>query len=177
MPVVMRAMAASEGSETEYEVTVYYTRDPEPAKGKYTLTINYVDKNGKVLHTQYSEVLTEGAAYSQTSPSVSGYKLVDEAQAKIAGVMPASDLTVKVVYKKTSTSSDSDKTDKSSGSNKTSKNSTSTKVKSVKTTSAGTTPKTGDDFALVRWMILALLGAGGAMGTVIAKKRRESDER
>ncbi|MBQ6265922.1 MAG: MucBP domain-containing protein, partial [Clostridia bacterium] len=65
---------------------------------EYTLTINYVDADNHPVADAYSEFYTVGAHYSVPSPTVTGYTIADQAQATIAGDMPAEDLTINVIY-------------------------------------------------------------------------------
>ena len=65
----------------------------------HTLTINYIDEAGTPVAAAYTEDLDYGTDYSQSSPAVTGYSLVDSAQATVAGTMPDADVTVEVIYK------------------------------------------------------------------------------
>ena len=68
----------------------------------YTLTINYVNESGEPVDVEGSNPYTAevpcNSEYSVASPAVTNMHLVDDAQATIAGTMPAENVTVDVVY-------------------------------------------------------------------------------
>lgn len=70
--------------------TVTYTGKP------FTLTVRYQYENGSMAASDHQEQLLAGASYSVPSPVLQGYT-PDLATA--AGVMPAKDLLVTVIYK------------------------------------------------------------------------------
>ena len=70
--------------------TVTYTGKP------FTLTVRYQYENGSMAASDHQEQLLAGASYSVPSPVLQGY-MPDLAAA--AGVMPAKDLLVTVIYK------------------------------------------------------------------------------
>ena len=61
----------------------------------YTLKITYKYANGQTAASTYTASVNYGAAYSVTSPAVTGYS-PDVTQ--VTGVMPANNVTVNVVY-------------------------------------------------------------------------------
>ena len=78
----------SDGTTT---VEIQYTRN------SYTLTINYVYRDGSKAAESHIETILYGKDYSVTSPKISGYtadKLV------VSGTMPADNRTVTVTYTK-----------------------------------------------------------------------------
>ena len=78
----------SDGTTT---IKIQYTRSP------YTLTINYVYRDGSKAAESHIETILYGKDYSVTSPKISGYtadKLV------VSGTMPADNRTVTVTYTK-----------------------------------------------------------------------------
>ena len=78
----------SDGTTT---IKIQYTRN------SYTLTINYVYRDGSKAAESHIETILYGKDYSVTSPKISGYtadKLV------VSGTMPAENITVKVTYTK-----------------------------------------------------------------------------
>lgn len=78
----------SDGTTT---VKIQYTRN------SYTLTINYVYRDGSKAAESHIETILYGKDYSVTSPKISGYtadKLV------VSGTMPADNRTVTVTYTK-----------------------------------------------------------------------------
>lgn len=78
----------SDGTTT---IKIQYTRTP------YTLTINYVYRDGSKAAESHIETILYGKDYSVTSPKISGYtadKLV------VSGTMPADNRTVTVTYTK-----------------------------------------------------------------------------
>ena len=78
----------SDGTTT---IKIQYTRN------SYTLTINYVYRDGSKAAESHIETILYGKDYSVTSPKISGYtadKLV------VSGTMPAGNITVKVTYTK-----------------------------------------------------------------------------
>ena len=78
----------SDGTTT---IRIQYTRN------SYTLTINYVYRDGSKAAESHIETILYGKDYSVTSPKISGYtadKLV------VSGTMPAENITVKVTYTK-----------------------------------------------------------------------------
>ena len=78
----------SDGTTT---IKIQYTRNP------YTLTINYVYRDGSKAAESHIETILYGKDYSVTSPKISGYtadKLV------VSGTMPADNRTVTVTYTK-----------------------------------------------------------------------------
>ena len=78
----------SDGTTT---IKIQYTRN------SYTLTINYVYRDGSEAAKTYTESVKYNDTYSVTSPKISGYtadKLV------VSGTMPAENITVKVTYTK-----------------------------------------------------------------------------
>ena len=78
----------SDGTTT---IKIQYTRN------SYTLTINYVYRDGSKAAESHIETILYDKDYSVTSPKISGYtadKLV------VSGTMPAENITVKVTYTK-----------------------------------------------------------------------------
>ena len=78
----------SDGTTT---IKIQYTRN------SYTLTINYVYRDGSKAAESHIETILYGKDYSVTSPKISGYtadKLV------VSGTMPADNRTVTVTYTK-----------------------------------------------------------------------------
>ena len=78
----------SDGTTT---IRIQYTRN------SYTLTINYVYRDGSTAAESHIETILYGKDYSVTSPKISGYtadKLV------VSGTMPADNRTVTVTYTK-----------------------------------------------------------------------------
>lgn len=72
---------------------------PPPIVTIYNLAINYLEAGTRnVLQTAFTASLRAGDTYNQASPTISGYTLVDIAQAVVSGAMPASDVTVDVFY-------------------------------------------------------------------------------
>lgn len=74
-------------------IKVYYV------KNVFTLTIHYLYADGSTAAEDHVESLMQGAAYSVTSPEISGYT-VDKAT--VSGSMPAENVTVTVTYTKRS---------------------------------------------------------------------------
>ena len=62
-----------------------------------TLTIHYVDGNGKPLRASYEAVLAIGAEYSVASPEIQGY-VVESSMGTVSGTMAAGGVTVTVKY-------------------------------------------------------------------------------
>ena len=141
------------------EVTAQTPTPNPPAADKYSLTINYVDQNGKTVADAYANQFNQNDPYSVDSPIITGYELVDSTQATVAGSMPGQNLTVTVVYKKTSTEPQNPKTPTTPAN----------KPQSDKSAD------TGDGFSLITWMLLAMIGAAGAVGTGFAVRKREDD--
>jgi len=68
---------------------------------KFTLTINYVDKDSEeAVFVQYVEEVVAGAAYFVETPVSEDYILVDESEAVVMGVMPYNDVTIVVEFDK-----------------------------------------------------------------------------
>ncbi|MBR2780808.1 MAG: MucBP domain-containing protein, partial [Eubacteriaceae bacterium] len=61
----------------------------------YPLTIHYVYEGGSKAADDHTETLAEGASYSVTSPTISGYT---PSQAVVSGTMPGEAVEVTVVY-------------------------------------------------------------------------------
>ena len=61
----------------------------------YTLTINYKYANGTTAAAAYTHSYNYGAAYSVTSPTITGYT---PNASQVTGVMPANNVNVIVVY-------------------------------------------------------------------------------
>lgn len=80
-------------NENENVIRVYYV------KNVFTLTIHYLYTDGSTAAADHVKSLMQGAAYSVTSPEISGYT-VDKAT--ISGSMPAEDVTETVTYTKRS---------------------------------------------------------------------------
>ncbi|WNX83349.1 S-layer homology domain-containing protein [Agathobaculum sp. NTUH-O15-33] len=78
--------------------TVYYHAAWKSSPHPYKLTINYVMEDGhtELAPTQYTAELHFEAAYSQVSPTVTGYT---PDRATVSGTMPAADHTITVTYK------------------------------------------------------------------------------
>jgi uncharacterized repeat protein (TIGR02543 family) len=144
------------------EVTAQTPTPNPPAADKYTLTINYVDQNGKTVADAYANKFNQNDPYSVDSPIITGYELVDSTQATVAGSMPGQNLTVTVVYKKTAVDPQNPKNPK----NPTTPTNNPQSDKSA---------DTGDGFSLITWMLLAMIGAAGAVGTGLAVRKREDD--
>lgn len=66
-------------------------------KSEATLTITYVDAQGKQLAEPVVRVLPKGTEYSETTPEVEGYE-IPKGYETVSGVMPGADVSVKVVY-------------------------------------------------------------------------------
>ena len=67
------------------------------------LTINYYEKgdtNKAPLSPSYRNVYKTGETFEITSPSISGYKLVDADQATVEGTMETSPIIIDVLYEK-----------------------------------------------------------------------------
>ena len=64
----------------------------------HTLTIYYQDTHGTQLANTFTQPLNYGTEYLVTSPSISGYALVDDDQAEISGTMLDENITVYVYY-------------------------------------------------------------------------------
>lgn len=97
---------ASDGNGTAYAVgdTVRLTAGGNDLyaqwkQTKFTLTIKYVYTDGSTAAEDHVESFVQGAAYSVTSPKISGYT-VDKAT--VSGSMPAKDVTETVIYTKRS---------------------------------------------------------------------------
>lgn len=69
--------------------------------GQYSITIDYVDQTGTKLQPSWQGLAANGAAWSQKSPDIENYELVDSAQATVSGTASGSDhfLTYTVTYK------------------------------------------------------------------------------
>lgn len=64
------------------------------------LTINYLEQgSNKVLSQQYTDVLKTGEEYSVASPEITGYELVNDADAIVENAMGSRPVTVNVYYK------------------------------------------------------------------------------
>ena len=61
----------------------------------YRLTIRYVYLNGSTAAPTYTEHMNAGAAYSVSSPVISGYTA---SRSVVSGVMPARDMEYTVIY-------------------------------------------------------------------------------
>ena len=68
-------------------------------KSSATLTIEYVDADGKALAETYNAVLDKGAEYSVPTPAVEGYT-IPAGKETISGTMPGADVALKVIYTK-----------------------------------------------------------------------------
>lgn len=66
-------------------------------KSEATLTVKYVDAEGRELAPMHTETLAKGAEYSVTTPVVDGYT-IPAGKETVAGTMPGADVTVEVVY-------------------------------------------------------------------------------
>ena len=80
-------------NENENVIRVYYV------KNVFTLTIHYLYAEDGTAAEDHVESFVQGAAYSVTSPKISGYT-VDKAT--VSGSMPAKDVTETVTYTKRS---------------------------------------------------------------------------
>ena len=74
-------------------IKVYYV------KNVFTLTIHYLYADGSTAAADHVESFVQGAAYSVTSPEISGYTVN---KAIVSGSMPAQDVTETVIYTKRS---------------------------------------------------------------------------
>ncbi len=70
-------------------VRIYYDRN------KHTLTIDYVDQDGKPVAPQHTATLRYEATYDVSSPAVAGYTPDKQ---KVSGTMPDQDMKVTVTY-------------------------------------------------------------------------------
>lgn len=73
------------------------------APKKVTLTINYVDTEGNIVHEQYKEEKNFGSSYNVPSPSIDGYSLVNKDQEVIEVDKLLTSVTYDVIYQRTST--------------------------------------------------------------------------
>ncbi len=78
-------------------VTADLTVTAQYSINSYTLTINYLDENGRAIAPAYTGVYNYGASYSVTSPEVEGYTA---GTLVVSGVMGAGDVTRTVTYTK-----------------------------------------------------------------------------
>ena len=118
------------------------------------------------LADSYTDSLGSGTAYSQASPVISGYELVDSTQATIAGTMPNENVTVTVVYKKTAVTPNDP--------NKPNDPTTPTTPGTV-TPASDKSSDTGDSWNGGLWMVLMLLGTAGVI-TPIALRKKDPEE-
>ena len=70
-------------------VRIYYDRN------EHTLTIDYVDQDGKTVAPQHTATLRYEATYDVSSPAVAGYTPDKQ---KVSGTMPDQDVKVTVTY-------------------------------------------------------------------------------
>lgn len=75
----------------------YYNENKQPTVWSYTLTVNYVYKNGGTAAASYEHPteLYNGSAYEVVSPEVKGHTA---AQTSVSGVMGAGDVEITVTY-------------------------------------------------------------------------------
>ncbi len=76
--------------------TVVYTKKVQP---QYTLTISYQYEDGSQALQSVQQQYKEGESYSISTPKIEGYKAD---KSIIMGVMPGSDISLTVIYKKDS---------------------------------------------------------------------------
>jgi uncharacterized repeat protein (TIGR02543 family) len=170
---MMRVMAAADEDVTgNYNITyadgtlelLAQTIIPTPDAGKYILTINYVDQDGKALKTAYAEQYSKGDVYSVDSPVFTGYKMADSTQSIVTGTMPGENVTVTVVYKKTAVSPNNPN---NPGNNTT---------PAVVSPGSDKSAQTGDTSSMIMWICLALLGGIGALTAATGRKRKEEEK-
>ncbi len=91
---------AENSGELTGKATVTVTEDKKPVE--YTLTVKYVDEDGKEIKTTTTTTKNEGTEYSVTSEDIDGYEYVGPSAESDAlkGTMN-SDKTVILVYEKT----------------------------------------------------------------------------
>ena len=132
--------------------------------------LQYSYSDNKDWNEQGRYYTTYNFYYNRLNYSLEFYNNSDEADEvhsqssvrygkNIAGYMPGQNLTVTVVYKKTSTEPQNPKTPTTPAN----------KPQSDKSAD------TGDGFSLITWMLLAMIGAAGAVGTGFAVRKREDD--
>lgn len=162
-------LAADNLQNTEPNVAVVYYKkiSTPPAAAKYTLTINYVDEQGNKVADSYTDSLDSGAAYSQASPVISGYKLSNSAQETVAGTMPAEDVTVSVVYTKTAVTPNDPKNPKDP---------TSPTTPGTVTPASDKSASTGDSWNGGFWAIILLLGAAGVTAPIVLRKKNSEED-
>ena len=71
-------------------VHVFYT------KNAHTITINYVDENGRSVASPYTQEAASGDSYSISSPGIAG---LVTGTASVDGTMPDRDVQVTVIYR------------------------------------------------------------------------------
>ncbi len=90
-----RAVVEGTMGTEDIEETVTYTADPEPSPALWTLTIYYKYSDGSEAAPTYTEQLAEGAEYSVTSPTITGYT---PDQAVVSGMMSPENRDLVVTY-------------------------------------------------------------------------------
>ncbi len=89
--------ATEETTEETKEDTTEETTTEETTKATYTITIKYVDSDGKSIKDTVTESKEEGSSYSYSAPSISGYSLTSTSP--VTGTV-SGDATVTFTYKK-----------------------------------------------------------------------------
>ncbi|GAA3616852.1 hypothetical protein GCM10022296_21150 [Secundilactobacillus similis DSM 23365 = JCM 2765] len=92
-------LAADNTAPFEVSVIPAISKLPDESQTPSTLTVHYVDQNGKPVSSSVAQNGTIGTPFTVTAPTISGYTLVDPNQATVDGTYAGNAMALTLVYK------------------------------------------------------------------------------